>query len=70
VISAFRHNLPSVNEVISYTATYAGQAVNGEQVKIQGQLEVSIAGHLRIVVGTDREATHEYIKAIPETIRN
>ncbi|MEJ2619290.1 MAG: hypothetical protein P8163_03305 [Candidatus Thiodiazotropha sp.] len=65
----YRLNHPSVNEVISYTATYAGQAVNGEQVEIQGQLEVSIAGHLRIVVGTDREATHEYIKAIPEASR-
>jgi predicted nucleotidyltransferase len=66
----YKLNHPSVSEVVSYTATYAGQAVNGEQVEIQGQLEVSIAGHLRIVVGTDREATHEYIKAIPETIRN
>ncbi|MCG7963638.1 MAG: hypothetical protein N0E54_13120 [Candidatus Thiodiazotropha taylori] len=60
-------NHPSVTEVVSYTATYAGQAVNGEDVEIQGQLEVSIAGHLRIVVGSDREATHEYIKALPKT---
>ncbi|MCG8017278.1 MAG: hypothetical protein JAY97_13785 [Candidatus Thiodiazotropha sp. 'RUGA'] len=60
-------NHPSVTEVVSYTATYAGQAVSGEEVEIQGQLEVSIAGNLRIVVGSDREATHEYIKATPKT---
>jgi predicted nucleotidyltransferase len=65
----YQLNHPAVSEVVSYTATYAGQAVSGEQVEIQGQLEVSIAGHLRIVVGTDREATHEYIKAIPDTIQ-
>ncbi|MEW8628089.1 MAG: hypothetical protein AB2551_20240 [Candidatus Thiodiazotropha sp.] len=63
----YKLNHPSVEEVVSYTATYAGQAVSGEHVEIQGQLEVSIAGHLRIVVGTDREATHEYIKAISQT---
>jgi predicted nucleotidyltransferase len=56
---------PSVSEAISYTATYAGQASKGERAEIQGQLEVSIAGHTRIVIGTNREASHEYIKVIP-----
>lgn len=58
-------NHPAVKEVISYTATYAGQVLQGEHVEIQGQLEVSIVGHLRIVIGTNREASHEYIKAVP-----
>ncbi|MES9831806.1 MAG: nucleotidyltransferase domain-containing protein [Candidatus Thiodiazotropha sp. DIVDIV] len=57
-------NHPAVKEAVSYTATYAGQAIQGEQVEIQGQLEVSIAGHLRIVIGTNREASHEYIKTV------
>ncbi|MEW8335025.1 MAG: hypothetical protein AB2591_04100 [Candidatus Thiodiazotropha sp.] len=55
---------PSVKEAVSYTATYLGQAERGEQVEIRGQLEVSALGHLRIVIGSDREATDEYIKVI------
>lgn len=60
----YRLSHPAIDEVISYTATYSGQALRDEQVEIQGQLEVSIAGHLRIVIGTNREASHEYIKAL------
>ncbi|MBT2971814.1 MAG: hypothetical protein KME56_07940 [Candidatus Thiodiazotropha sp. (ex Ctena orbiculata)] len=54
----------SVKEAVSYTATYLGQALQGERVEIRGQLEVSGLGHLRIVIGTDREATDEYIKVM------
>jgi predicted nucleotidyltransferase len=57
-------NHPSIKEVISYTATYAGQALRGESVEIQGQLEVSAVGHLRMVIGTNREASNEYIKVL------
>ncbi|MEW8689460.1 MAG: hypothetical protein AB2535_00110 [Candidatus Thiodiazotropha endolucinida] len=55
---------PAIKEAVSYTATYVGQAMQGEQVAIRGQLEVSSAGHLRIVIGTNREATDEYIKVL------
>jgi len=61
----YRLDHPAVKEVVSYTATYAGQARQGEQVEIQGQLEISSLGHLRIVIGTDREASHEYLKVRP-----
>ncbi|PVV09152.1 MAG: hypothetical protein B6D77_10350 [gamma proteobacterium symbiont of Ctena orbiculata] len=61
----YRLDHPSVQEAVSYTATYVGQAERGERVEIRGQLEVSAVGHLRIVIGTDREATDEYIKVIP-----
>ncbi|MES9971999.1 MAG: nucleotidyltransferase domain-containing protein [Candidatus Thiodiazotropha sp.] len=61
----YRLDHPSVREAVSYTATYVGQAVQGERVEIQGQLEVSAVGHLRIVIGTDREASNEYIKVMP-----
>ncbi|MEJ2454811.1 MAG: hypothetical protein P8103_11730 [Candidatus Thiodiazotropha sp.] len=57
---------PSIHEAISYTATYAGQALQGEHVEIQGQLEVSSAGRLRLVIGTDRESPNEYIKVISQ----
>lgn len=56
---------PAVSEVISYTATYAGQARRGEQVEIHGQLEISSVGHQRIIIGTDREASGEYMKVVP-----
>ncbi len=56
---------PSVKEAISYTATYSGQALRGERVEIQGQLEISAVGHLRIVIGTNRESPNEYIKVLP-----
>lgn len=56
---------PSIHEAVSYTATYAGQALQGEGVEIQGQLEVSSVGHLRIVIGTNRESPDEYIKVLP-----
>jgi predicted nucleotidyltransferase len=56
---------PSIREAVSYTATYVGQALQRERVEIAGQLEISAAGHLRIVIGTNREATDEYIKVAP-----
>ncbi|MCU7930792.1 MAG: hypothetical protein KZQ90_08325 [Candidatus Thiodiazotropha sp. (ex Codakia rugifera)] len=55
---------PSIEEVVSYTATFAGQAQKGETVEVQGQLEISTDGHRRIVVGSDREALGEYIKVL------
>ncbi|MEW8459985.1 MAG: hypothetical protein AB2653_06760 [Candidatus Thiodiazotropha endolucinida] len=55
---------PTIKEAVSYTATYVGQAMQGEQVAIRGQLEVSSVGHLRIVIGTNREANDEYIKVL------
>jgi predicted nucleotidyltransferase len=55
---------PVIAEAVSYTATYVGQAERGERVEIRGHLEVSAIGHLRIVIGSNREATDEYIKVI------
>ena len=50
--------------VVCFTATYNGQAVNGEQIAIAGQLEQDQFGAKRIVVGSNREAQGEYIKVI------
>lgn len=55
---------PQVSECVSFTATYAGQAIAGEKVEISGQLERSEKGDLRILVGSSREAEGEYIKVI------
>jgi hypothetical protein len=55
-----------VSEVVSFTHTYAGQAVEGEKIEVQGYLE-EVKGRrntFRIVVGTTREADGEYIKVL------
>jgi uncharacterized protein len=52
------------NEVVSYTATYIGQAVNGEQIEVAGYVEEGVDGKRRILVGTNREAAGEYIRVI------
>ncbi|MEK6978567.1 MAG: hypothetical protein AABX40_09285 [Candidatus Hydrothermarchaeota archaeon] len=56
-----------VEEVVSFTHTYAGQALEGEEIEVSGRLEeVQEAGksYMRVVVGTTREAEGEYIKVI------
>ena len=55
---------PEIERVVCFTATYNGQAVNGEQIAIAGQLEQDQFGAKRIVVGSNREAPGEYIKVI------
>lgn len=53
-----------VAEVICYTATYTGQAEQGETIEVSGQLEVCSTGQTRILVGSTREAEGEYIKVV------
>ena len=60
----YRLDHPSISEVLSFSATYAGQAQTGEIVEACGQLEVSICNRQRIVVGSDREAAGQYIKVV------
>lgn len=54
----------AIKEVISYTATYTGQAEQGETIEVSGQLEVASTGLMRLLVGSSREAQGEYIKVI------
>jgi len=49
---------------VCYTATYTGQAEQGERIEVAGQLEVSNTGLVRILVGSSREAEGEYIKVL------
>lgn len=55
---------PQIDTVVSFTATYTGQAVSGETVEVAGVLEQSEHGNMRIVVGSSREAHGEYIKVV------
>ena len=50
-----------VSEVVSFTPTYAGQAVEGETIEASGWLEEDSTGARRLVVGTSREAGGEYV---------
>jgi len=53
-----------IRSVVSFTATYTGQAVSGEMVEVSGVLEQNEYGVKRIVVGSSREAHGEYIRVV------
>jgi hypothetical protein len=50
--------------IVSFSATYTGQAVKGETVEVSGLVEQTKEGLKRIVVGSSREAPGEYIKVV------
>jgi predicted nucleotidyltransferase len=50
--------------IVSFTATYTGQAIKGETVEVSGIVEQTQQGVKRIVVGSSREAHGEYIKVL------
>jgi len=54
---------PEVRRVLSFTHTYAGQALTGEVIEARGRLEESPAG-LNLVVGTSREPRGEWIRSL------
>ena len=56
------HNM--IKEVVSYTATYTGQARKGEKIEAAGFVEEDRNGVYRLLVGTSREAKDEYIRVI------
>lgn len=53
---------PDIAEALSFSHTYAGQALAGERVDMAGQLEETAAGARRIVIGSTREASGEYLR--------
>jgi predicted nucleotidyltransferase len=53
-----------ISSIVSFTATYTGQALSGEIVEVSGMLEQTAQGNKRIVAGSSREAPGEYIKVI------
>ena len=61
----FEIDYPDIASVVSFTATYTGQAVTGERIEVSGRIEQNAHGVKRIVVGSSREAIGEYIKVLP-----
>lgn len=53
-----------IDEVVTYTATYVGQADVNDCIEAVGYIEEDCRGKRRLVVGTSREAVGEYIKVI------
>jgi predicted nucleotidyltransferase len=60
----FKIDHEQFDAIVSFTATYTGQAVKGETVEVSGIVEQTQQGVKRIVVGSSREAHGEYIKVI------
>ncbi|WP_198243833.1 hypothetical protein [methane-oxidizing endosymbiont of Gigantopelta aegis] len=54
----------AIMEIVCFTATYFGQAEAGEWVEVAGQLEVAETGEKRIIIGSSREATGEYMRSV------
>jgi predicted nucleotidyltransferase len=54
---------PEIDYVLSYTHTYAGQALVGERIEAQGMLEM-VGNMKRLIVGTKREPTGEWIRSL------
>lgn len=55
---------PEIASVVCFTATYIGQAKQGEQIETAGQLEIDQYGRRRLVVGSTREAIGEFIRVL------
>jgi uncharacterized protein len=54
---------PEIDYVLSYTHTYAGQALIGEIIEARGMLEI-VGNMKRLVVGTKREPKGEWIRSL------
>ncbi len=52
-----------INKILSFTHTYAGQALEGEKIEARGVIEKT-KHETRLVVGTTREAKGEWIKSL------
>ena len=55
---------PTIKTVVSFSATYVGQAQKDEIIDMTGFIEQDNHGTQRIVVGLDREAKGHYIKVL------
>lgn len=55
-----------IDEIYSYTHTYAGQALKGEKIRARGRIE-EIGNRKRLVIGTTREAPDEWMISLSLT---
>jgi len=61
--SVYKVDHESIDHVLSYTHTYAGQALAGEVIEAQGMVE-QVGDIRRLVVGTSREPRGEWIRSL------
>ncbi|MDK2834992.1 MAG: uncharacterized protein PWP63_2079 [Methanolobus sp.] len=61
--SVYRVEHEEIDHVLSYTHTYAGQALAGETIEASGMVE-ELGGIKRLVVGTSREPKGEWIRSL------
>lgn len=54
---------PEISYVLSYTHTYAGQALVGERIEARGMVEI-VGNMKRLIVGTTREPKGEWIRSL------
>ncbi|MGA9140098.1 MAG: nucleotidyltransferase domain-containing protein [Methanocella sp.] len=54
---------PEIKRVLSFTHTYAGQALAGETIEARGRMEKTPEGN-NLVIGTSREPKGEWIKSL------
>ena len=54
---------PEISYVLSYTHTYAGQALVGERIEARGMVE-ALGDIKRLIVGTTREPKGEWIRSL------
>ncbi len=61
--AVYRIDHPEISYVLSYTHTYAGQALEGEMIEARGMVE-AVGNMKRLVVGTTREPKGEWIRSL------
>jgi hypothetical protein len=61
--SVYKVDHDEIDHVLSYTHTYAGQALAGETIEAQGVVE-QVGEIKRLVVGTSREPKGEWIRSL------
>ncbi|WP_340820329.1 nucleotidyltransferase domain-containing protein [Methanolobus sp. WCC4] len=61
--SVYKVDHDEIDHVLSYTHTYAGQALPGETIEAQGVVE-QVGDIKRLVVGTSREPKGEWIRSL------
>lgn len=61
--AVYKVDHPDIGYVLSFTHTYAGQALEGEVIEARGRMEDSDAGKV-LVVGTSREPKGEWIRSL------
>ena len=61
--SVYKVDHDEIEHVLSYTHTYAGQALVGEVIEAQGVVE-QVGEIKRLVVGTSREPKGEWIRSL------